>query len=267
MVKRNIKRILFAFIGLYIMIATSLYLLQEKIMFRPTVLTQDYTFTFKQPFEELFLNTNSETVINAIHFKIDNPKGVLLYFHGNAGDLSRWGLITEYFVQKQYDVLVMDYRTYGKSTGPLSEEAFYNDAQFCYDYLKEQYSENQITVYGRSLGTAMATYVASKNKPKQLVLETPFYSIQDVAKYRFPLFPVKYLVNYEFPSYQFIDTVSCPISILHGTEDRIVPFESGKKLYNKSLKSQTSFVVIENGRHNNLIDFKAYHEHIETILP
>ena len=265
--RKNVKKIILTCIGLYIMIASSLYLLQEKIMFMPTVLEQDYRFDFKTPFEELFLRPDAETVINALHFKVDQPKGVLLYFHGNAGDLSRWGVITEYFVQMQYDVLVMDYRTYGKSTGALSEEALYKDAQFCYEYLKTLYPEDQITVYGRSLGTAMATYVASKNNPKQLVLETPFYSIQDVASHRFPLFPVKYLLQYKFPSYQYIEAVNCPVTIFHGTEDRIVPFESGRKLYDASSKSQTTFVTIEHGKHNDLINFDVYHQNIKTILP
>ena len=142
------------------MIGASLYFFQEKLLFLPTKLEQDYKFQFNYPFEELFLKTDEEAVINAIHFKVKKPKGVILYFHGNAGDLSRWGNITEYFVDKDYDVLVMDYRTYGKSTGKLSEDAFYKDAQFCYDYLLKQYSEEDISLYGRSLGTGIASYLA-----------------------------------------------------------------------------------------------------------
>ena len=266
MEKRKIKQTLLVFIGLYIMIGTSLYLLQEKILFRPTILAQNYVFNFNQPFEELFLEPEENTVINAIHFKTENPKGVILYFHGNAGDLSRWGIITEYFVEKHYDVLVMDYRSYGKSKGVLSEEALYTDAQFCYDYLKTRYAEEDITLYGRSLGTGIASFLASKNTPKQLILETPYYSILDVASYRFPLFPVKYLMRYKLPSYEFIKEVRCPVSILHGTEDTVVPFESGKKLYNSTLKENMSFIVIEKGKHNNLIEFDAYHEHINNVL-
>ena len=97
--------------------------------------------------EELFLKTDDTAVINALHFKAEKSKGVILYFHGNAGDLSRWGIVTEYFVEKNYDVLVIDYRTYGKSKGKLSEEAFYNDGQYCYDYLKQQYTESEITLF------------------------------------------------------------------------------------------------------------------------
>ena len=147
--KRRLKRAFQILVVLYVMIGASLYVFQEKLLFRPTVLAQDYTFQFSQAFEEVNLKTDDGAIINAVYFKVAQPKGVILYFHGNAGDLSRWGLITEYFVEKDYDVFVMDYRTYGKSTGKLSETVLYSDAQMCYDYLKARYSETDITLYGR----------------------------------------------------------------------------------------------------------------------
>jgi fermentation-respiration switch protein FrsA (DUF1100 family) len=248
------------------MIGTSLYFLQEKLLFFPTVLEQDFKYEFSHPFEELFLKTEEAAVINALHFKAENPKGVILYFHGNAGDLSRWGKITEYFVAKDYDVLVIDYRTYGKSTGKLSEDAFYKDAQFCYEYLKERYKESEITIYGRSLGTGIATYLGSKNKPKQLILETPYYSIVDVAKLRFPILPVNQLLKYRFPSNEFIVDVACPISMFHGTEDGIVPIASGKKLFELTSKENATFTTIEGGSHNNLIEFEAYRKGVSEVL-
>ena len=107
---------------------------QESMLFLPTTLPQDHTYSFKHNFEELFLTADDGAVLNGIHFKLEEPKGVILYFHGNAGDLQRWGTITSYFVEKNYDVVVMDYRTYGKSTGDRSEEAFYSDGQLFYNY-------------------------------------------------------------------------------------------------------------------------------------
>jgi len=248
------------------MISTALYFLQEKIIFLPTVLEQDYQYQFNHNFEELNLQTDDGAKLNAIHFKVENPKGVILYFHGNAGDLSRWGSIAEYFVGKQYDVLIMDYRTYGKSTGKLSEAVFYTDAQLFFDFLKKQYDEKEIILYGRSLGTGIATYLASKNNPKQLILETPYYSILDVAKDRFPVFPIEKLLKYEFPSYKFIKDVSCPITIFHGTNDEVVPYASAKKLFDVAPKSETTFVTIKDGNHANLNTFDAYHHHINNTL-
>ena len=263
---RKFKKTVFIVLGLYVMLGTTLYFIQEKILFLPTFLEQDYVYEFSENFEEVFLKTKDEAFINAIHFKVPNPKGVILYFHGNAGDLSRWGLIAEYFVQQQYDVFIMDYRTYGKSTGALSEQALYDDAQLCYDYLLEQYSDQDIILYGRSLGTGIATYVASHNNPKKLILETPYYSMLDVAQHRFPMFPLKHLLKYQLPTFEFIKKVTCPIIIFHGTDDNVVPFKSGKKLLDELPKSQAQFIQIDGGNHNNLIEFDAYRSGIETIL-
>ncbi len=265
-IKQRLKSAFVIVITIYIMIGASLYFFQEKLIFRPTTLPQDFIYNFSKPFEELFLNAEDGAIINAIHFKTEKPKGVIIYFHGNAGDLSRWGKITEFFVEKNYDVFVMDYRTYGKSKGTLSEQALYNDAQMCYDYVLKHYQETEIIVYGRSLGTGMATYLASNNNPKQIILETPFYSLADVAKGRFPLFPIKKLLKYDFPSYKYIENVSCPISVFHGTEDTVIPYASGIKLFNKMNQDKKMFFTIKKGEHNNLIEFDSYREQIQKIL-
>ena len=265
--KQTLKKAILVLLSIYIMVISLLYFLQEKMLFLPSVLDQNYTYNFEQPFEELFLNMEDGAIINAIHFKTEHPKGVILYFHGNAGDLSRWGSIAESFVEMNYDVFIIDYRTYGKSIGALSEQAFYDDAQYCYDYLKEQYAENEITLYGRSLGTGIATYLASENSPKQLILETPYYSIVDVAASKFPILPVEKLLKYKFPSFQFIKTVTCPISIFHGTQDEVIPMESAQKLFEVSPRSLTSFTIIEGGGHNNLINYDDYHIGIKKVLP
>jgi fermentation-respiration switch protein FrsA (DUF1100 family) len=264
---RRFKRVIYFLIIFYVMIASSLYFFQEKLIFFPTPLAQDYTFEFAYPFEELFLESDDGAIINAVHFKNQNPNGVIIYFHGNAGDLSRWGKVTEFFVEKNYDVFVMDYRTYGKSTGKISEQALYSDAQMCYDFLLKQYEASEIIIYGRSLGTGIATHLASKNNAKQLILETPFYSLADVAKHRFPLFPVKKLLKYDFLSYKYIQGVNCPVTIFHGTDDNVIPYNSGEKLFNSITQKEKVFFTIENGAHNNLVEFESYHKAIQQILP
>ncbi|MDU8885612.1 alpha/beta hydrolase [Yeosuana sp. MJ-SS3] len=264
--KPKLKKVIIIFVIMYLGIASTLYFLQDNILFRPTVLAKDFEYKFSYPFEELFLNPEEGVVINALHFTNIKPKGVILYFHGNAGDLSRWGKIMEYFVQLNYDVLVMDYRTYGKSTGALSQEGLYRDAQFCYDYLKKSYPEEYITVYGRSLGTTFAAFVASKNNPKQIILETPYYSMSDVAKLRFPLLPTKYLLKYKLPTYSFMNKIDCNILILHGSEDKVIKISSAEKLFEVAPENQTTFIAIEGASHNDLINFEEYHNAIKDLL-
>lgn len=262
----RLSRVLLALITLYTLIAGTLYFLQEQFIFRPTELAQDYTYSFNYDFEEVFIETAPEAVINAIHFTVERPKGVILYFHGNAGNLARWGEVTTFFVEQEYDVFVMDYRGYGKSKGERDEEALYHDSRQCYNYLLQRYSESDIVVYGRSLGSGMATKMAAEFNPRSLILESPFYSLLDVAKSRFPMFPVAKLLKYSMPNFDNIRKVNCPVTIYHGTSDFVVPFNSGEKLYKAADSTLTEFVEIEGGGHNNLIDFPSYTDHIRNLL-
>jgi pimeloyl-ACP methyl ester carboxylesterase len=138
--KNKVKIAVISLISLYAIICGSLYFFQENIIFRPTVLSQNHIYKFSYPFQEIFLRAEDGGIVNAVLFKNESPKGVILYFHGNVGDLDRWGRITQYFANKNYDVLVMDYRTYGKSSGDLNEAVLYSDGQMCYDYLKKNYN-------------------------------------------------------------------------------------------------------------------------------
>ncbi len=242
------------------------YTLQEKMIFLPDQLPEDYTYSFEDPFEELFLDTPDGGRLNALHFTIDDPKGLILYFHGNAGDLSRWGHIGASFTQFGYEVLIMDYRGYGKSVGERTEDILYQDAQLFYELAKERFEEKDIILYGRSLGTGIASFIASKNAPKKLILETPYFSLVDVAKGRFPFLPVGYLMKYKLPSHTYLQEVKAPIRIFHGTNDRVVPYKSGKKLFESISNPDKVIYTVPEGEHNNLEGFKVYQDGIEKEL-
>jgi alpha-beta hydrolase superfamily lysophospholipase len=263
---RTFKRALILVVSVVILISIGLHFMQKKLIFLPTKLALDYAYQFTQPFDEFFIDTEDGAKLNAIHFKTVNPKGVVLYFHGNAGDLSRWGIITSYFTKFNYDVIVMDYRTYGKSTGELTEKNLIKDAQLFYDRTKDLFGEDKIVVYGRSLGANLATFVAANNNPKELILEAPFYNLEEAAQNRIPILLVKYFLKFKFPSNEYITKVTCPIVIIHGTEDGVVPFESGKRLSKKVTPEQLSFVSIPGGEHNNLVEFETYHKIIQKLL-
>ncbi|MDT0539660.1 alpha/beta hydrolase [Croceitalea sp. P059] len=262
---RKFKRVISILIFGYLLISTMLYFLQEKFIFLPSKLNQEHVYQFSEPFKEFFITADDGARLNGIHFKRETSKGVIVYFHGNAGDLSRWGQIATFFAKKEYDVIIMDYRTYGKSNGTLSEQNLFNDAQLFYNYAFKNYSQEDIIIYGRSLGAAIATQLASKTTPSKLVLETPFYNLYDVAKYRFPFLPLKLLLKYKFESNQYIKSVHCPVYIFHGTEDGVVPFNSGKNLY-QSANDPKEFIAIEGGGHNDLVDYSEYQEAIDYIL-
>lgn len=253
-----IKNILYTLLILYLMLIAALSLFQEKLIFFPSKLDVDYEYKFEEPFDEVNLKTADGAILNAIHFKTKNPKGIVLYFHGNAGDLSRWGEIASSFTKYDWDVLIMDYRTYGKSSGKLSETALYNDAQLFYDYVLNRYDEEKIVLYGRSLGTSFATKVAAVNNPHMLILESPFFNLTTLAKDKFPIVPVNYILNYNFNSNDFIKDVNCKTIFFHGTQDNLVPYSSGMKLFKIAAPvNGKKFIGINGGGHNNLSNFKT----------
>jgi len=261
---KKLKFLIVAILTVYLAVMTIFYAIQEQIIFRPLSLELSHQFDFDVPFEELFFQTDVNTTINALLFKATEPKGVILYFHGNAGNLQRWGDITSQFAKYNYDVLVIDYRNYGKSSNTLSEAGLYHDALFCYDWLIAKDYKNIIS-YGRSLGCAMASYVASKRQVNQVILETPFYNIADVAARRFPIFPVKKLIKYHFPNNEFAKDIKAPVTIIHGTNDRVVPIASALKLHN-IYGNKASFVTIDGALHNNISDYDLYWKTVQSLL-
>ena len=253
------------FLALYLLVTILLYFFQNRIIFFPEKLSIDYRFSFGGDFEEIFLQPDANTTLHAPHFFVEKPKGVILYFHGNAGCLKDWGHVAEDFVKLDYDVLITDFRGYGKSRGAVSEKAFYEDAQAVYNFLLEKYDASQITIYGRSLGTGVAVDLASKNVAKQLILESPFSNFATLASSRYKIFPVKFLLKYQFESNLKLPKINHPIHILHGTNDEVIPYSNALQL-KPILKNNSSFTAIENGGHNNLATFKIYWEKINSIL-
>lgn len=260
-----VKKIVKTVVILYVMLNVGLYFFQEKLIFRPEKLTHDYAYTFDKAFEEINIETDDNSVLNALHFKVENSKGIILYFHGNKGNLQRWGNVVSPFTDYGYDVFVMDYRGYGKSTGKFNEADMYKDAQLCYDYLKKQYSEKDIIAYGRSLGATFATSIASKNNLRQLILEAPFFNLIGAVKHQY-LFIPKFLLKYKFNTNKFIKSVNCPIMVFHGTEDWITPYQGGKLLLNEATSKEKEFVTIEGGSHNNLMEYELYKEKVKKFL-
>ncbi len=268
------KKIVFALSSIFFLIFLvigHIYYHQEDLLFQKATLPDDYIFTFEEPFKELFLKTDKDAEINALYFSAENPKGVVLYFHGRGGNLSdNWGRLSKEFTSRGYDLFVMDYRGFGKSKGKLSEKAICHDADFCYNYLHTRYTEDQIVVYGRSLGTGVATYVASHHDPKNLILESPYFSILDLTPRQLPYLPrflIPMILKYHFRTDKWIVHVDAPIHIFHGTEDELVPFDSSTRLLKLiKEKKDASLITIEHGKHNHLRFHPTYQKVLDQIL-
>lgn len=249
----------------YIAICVFFYIYQESFLFHPRKTRPDFAYDFEYPAEEKFYATPNNGNIHTLKFTTKQAKGIVLYLHGNAGSLRDWGWLYKDFIARNYNILFVDYRSYGKSTGPLSEKSVHADIAFIYDELKKEYAENKIIVYGRSIGTGMATHIASVRNPKTLVLETPYYSIVDIAKRIVPFLFLEPLLKYKFKSFKYIKSVKSNIYFLHGTNDNVVPYASGLRLYN-TVKNTATLITVQDGQHNNLSQFNEYYTLLDKVL-
>lgn len=245
-----------------------MYLDQERMIFYPEVLPADYRFAFPYPFEEISLPVDG-AILNALHFKSATAKGVILYLHGNAGSLSSWGYVAPDFMARHYDVLVVDYRGYGKSTGRiLNEQMLHDDAAAAYEYLKGLYGEARIILYGRSIGTGIACRLAMDRHPRMLILESAYFSLKDIANRFIPFMPAALIdaaFKYPLRTDLWIPHVRCPVYLFHGTDDEIIPFDSSTRLI-ALIKSEHDLIAVPGGGHNDLINYPLYHEGLDRIL-
>ncbi len=241
------------------------YFLQDYFFFRPEILPKQFEYKYPFPFTEVNFEMEDGSLINGVHFKVPNSKGVVYYLKGNSRSVKGWGKFARDFVSKGYDFFMFDYRGFGKSSGKRTEQALYNDAQSVYKWLSSVYPEEQIVIYGRSMGSGIATRIASWNRPKMLILDAPYYSfLYQVRRYGFWL-PLKWLLRYKLRSDQFIKKVTCPIYIIHGNKDRLLSYKQGQMLA-AAAPDRATLITIEGGYHNNLPEFPAYHEYLYDIL-
>lgn len=250
--------------GCYLALCLSFYFLQHYFFFRPEILPRTFEYKYSFPFTEVDFDMEDGGVINGIHFRAPNAKGVVFYLKGNSRSIKGWGKFAKDFLGKGYDFFMIDYRGFGKSKGRRTESTLFNDAQAVYKWLSSQYPEEQIIVYGRSLGSGIAARVASWNKPRMLILDSPYFSfLYQVRQYGFWL-PLKWILRYKIRSDQFIRKVDCPVFVLHGTHDRLISFQQGRMLAEAAPRGQ--LIPIEGGGHNNLPEFAEYHEQLYDIL-
>jgi alpha-beta hydrolase superfamily lysophospholipase len=243
-----------------------LYMSQEKFIFLDEELDIDYSFESEVPFEELNLPGVEKGQLNALHFTTKNPKGVILYFHGNRGNLTRWGGIVSPLTQYGYDVLVMDYRGFGKSKGKRSQQNLIADAELFYSWCRDRYGEDRIVLFGRSLGTGLASYLAGSHQPLKVILETPYYSLAKAAQRFYPIYPAKLALKYNFKSFEYLQNAICDIYLFHGTDDTVVPYQHSEDLVDHLSAQRVSLITIPEGEHRNLSDFDLYHVELEKIL-
>ncbi|MFN5226791.1 MAG: alpha/beta hydrolase [Bacteroidota bacterium] len=264
----RIKTIIKVALLAYALIGIAGYYLQDQLLLHPVTIPSGNSYQINQPYQEIQLPVDSTTSFHFIQFVPPDDtitKGVVLYFHGNRENINRYARFAPAFMKENYEVWMADYPGFGKAKGKATEALMYEEAKQLYLLARKKYEPEQIIIYGKSIGTGVASWLASVRYCRHLVLETPYYSIPSLLQPIFGIYPLKRLLHFQFPTYSYLPAVKAPITILHGTSDGVIRISNARKL-TPLLKPGDQFIMIEGGSHNNLSDYPLFQNTIAEIL-
>jgi uncharacterized protein len=252
---------------IYAIVGIALFYLQEKFLFHPTKLDSHYAFKFDAKFEELNIPFNETDTMNLIKFlpADTTKKGIVIYYHGNMENVEHYAAFAKPFTTLGYEVWMEDYPGFGKSTGAITEKKLYDQAMQVKRMADLKFGSDSIIIYGKSLGTGIAAYVASNAKAKILLLETPYYSIPALYDAYAFIYPTSAMANYKIPTFKYLQDVQYPIIIFHGTSDGVIPYRISKRLA-AFLKPTDKFITVPSATHQNVNSSKIYFEAIDSLL-
>ena len=260
-----ILKIVIILISIYIVICGLLYIFQEKLIFFPQKLDKNYQFHFEEKFEEINIKTSDEKILNGLLFLADSSKGLIFYLHGNAGNLSSWGEVAKTYIDFNYDVFILDYRGYGKSEGEINGQSeLFEDSQIAYNELMKRYNEDKIIVLGYSIGTGLASKLASTNNPKLLILQAPYYNLTDLMQQKFSFIPT-FILNYKFETNEYLKVCKTSVVIFHGNLDEVIYYGSSLKL-KEEFKLQDILITLKGQGHNGMTENEDYKNEMKKIL-
>lgn len=253
------------FVAIYLLLISYVYFNQVGMIFQSASLPKDYQFNYQQKFDELNIKSYDGVKLNGLLFKTEKSKGLVFYLHGNAGTLETWGKIAKTYTSLGYDLFILDYRSFGKSEGEIeNEEQLNKDVAIVYKTLKRRYVESEIIIAGYSIGSGLATILASENKPKALILQSPYYSFIELSSNRVPFFP-DFMKKFHLETFEYLPRIKAPIYIFHGVDDQLIPYENSIRL-NKVLKSECFFYPLKKQGHIGMNENEDFQMHLKTIL-
>lgn len=229
---------------------------------------------YQLDYKDVWLETEDNVKIHGWLTEASPAKALVLFFHGNAGNISHRLDNVSRLVRIGLSVLIVDYRGYGRSEGKISENGLYKDAVSAYKYAKDRCQSQalKLVIFGRSLGGVAAVYVASENPCSGVILESTFTNLGSMASRHFPIPGVGAMLNDKFNSLGRIAQIDAPILFFHGNRDEIVPYELGKELYGAA-RAKKEFVTLDGAGHNDTYFvggkeyFDKWTEFIEGLPP
>lgn len=259
-----IALVLLAAIGALALLWTN----QEKLLFHPEPLPADFKLANDADIHELTVDVPGAK-LSVLQLRLPNPKGVVFYLHGNAGNLAGWFTNAQFYRDANYDLVMTDYRGYGKSSGRIDSEAqLVDDVAAVWKQVAPRYAGRKVVIYGRSLGTALAAQLSSQlsaqGHPADLtVLATPYSSVRELASEVYPLVPA-FLLRYPLETAQRARGITGRILLYHGDHDALIPLRHSERI--AAALPNAKLVTIPGAGHNDIHEFPAYREHFVQAL-
>ena len=263
----KLKRLMLIFLtiilGGYLLICLGLYLFQDSLIFFPRKLSENSSDVIKYKNYEITINSGD---IRLHGWLLNKGREKLLIYYGGNGDQVSYD-IPEMLKLEDYSVLLLNYRGYGLSEGRPGEKEIFSDALNVFDFITSELKlpPGNVTLLGRSLGSGVAVYVASKRSVARVILATPFDSIRNIAKSRFPIFPVGLILRHPFESIKYASDVACPAMIIMAGKDSTIPNGHSLNLAN-SWPGRCDIVKLDQADHNDINTYPEFWEAVKSYL-
>jgi fermentation-respiration switch protein FrsA (DUF1100 family) len=261
------KEFILALAALYVLILIAVYMFQSRLVFFPDREMAGDPGDIGLQFEDVWLKSGGRR-IHGWFVPAANPRATLLFCHGNAGNISHRLESIKIFHDLQLSVLIFDYRGYGKSSGRPGEAATYRDSRAAWDYLTGErgLSPDQIVLFGRSLGAAVAIELATVTDPMAVIAESSFTSAVDMGTKVYPWLPIRLVARIRYNSLRRVENVDAPKLFIHSIDDEVVPFGMGKRLFARAHQPK-QFLKIRGGHQDGfLVSARLYTDTIGQFL-
>lgn len=244
--------IFYAIFG-YIMLLFGFYVYQRRLIYQPS----SNKITVNHPkLKPVFLTTNDNLNILAWYHQATNNQPTIIYFPGKAGTIADRVAGLAHFIDQDYGLLLISYRGYAGNQGFPSEHGLYEDARAGLNFLQKQLALSKVVIFGESLGTGIAIQMALEFPNPLLVLQSPYTSIVEMAKHRYPWLPLAPLVKDVYNSIAKASEIKQHTIIIHGKKDKVIPFSMAKKLY-ANISAKKQLLVMDNAGHEDVLNNKA----------
>ncbi|MGH1404369.1 MAG: alpha/beta hydrolase [Alphaproteobacteria bacterium] len=242
-------------VGVYLFITAYIYSMQRDFIYFPDVVTP----SLPDDAEKIMVKTRDGLNLYGWYLSAHSEvRAVIVLYHGNAGNLEDRLFKAREFTREGYSVLLVEYRGYGGNPGQPDEAGLYMDGRAYLDFVQHDkgYALSDVIIYGESLGSGIATQMATEYEAKALILEVPFDSLISMASQRYFFLPVRLLLKDRYMNIDKISHINMPLLILHGHKDEVIPFSLAKNLFDAA-KTPKIFVDFPQGKHNDLYNFGA----------